>query len=140
MGTLQKLNLTNCRITHSIANNRFQAAELNNHYTNLPTLTARNINAGTVASSSVTVTTTVAHGFYTNQTIVVAGVNPSTYNGTFTITVVNATQFRYIKAGVGAYVSGGTATPSATVTVTNNPGTASDSPSIATNKGWTVTG
>ena len=38
------------------------------------------------------------------------------------------------------YTSLGTAAGAQVVTVTSNPGTTSDTPSIATGKGWTVTG
>jgi len=138
---LQKLTLTNMRWTHSLADNRLDATRLNDHYTNLLTLpTAKNISAGSVVGSTVTITTSTAHTFWSGMTCVIAGVNPSTYNGTFTITVTASNQFTYAKAGVGAYVSGGTATPSATVTVTGNPGTTGDNTTIATAKGWTVTG
>lgn len=141
LGSMQRIEFSNMKWDFNISNNRFQAAELDNIYTDVDTLpTAKTITAGSVAGTTVTITTSGAHSFWTGMRAVVASVNPSTYNGTFTITVTASNQFTYTKSGVGTYVSGGTATPSAVITVTGNPGTASDSPSIATNKGWTVTG
>lgn len=141
IGSMQRIEFSNMKWDFNIASNRFQAAELDNIYTDVDTLpTAKNFSTATVAGSTVTVTTTAAHTFWTGMRAVVAGVNPSTFNGTYTITVTASNQFTYTKSGAGTYVSGGTATPSAVITVTGNPGTASDSPSIATNKGWTVTG
>lgn len=58
------------------------------------TLTA-NISTLTRAGGIATVTTTGNHGFSTGDSIAIANANPSNYNGTSTITVVNATQFTY---------------------------------------------
>lgn len=141
MGNLGRTTITNHKWDHSIANNKMDATRLNDHYTNAFTLpAAANITSGSVAGSTITITTSGAHTFWTGMRAVVAGVNPSTYNGTFTITVTASNRFTYVKAGVGAYVSGGTATPSANITVTANPGTATDNTTIATNKRWTVIG
>ena len=68
-----------------------------------------------VASASwsagiASVTLTNPHGIPlgTTTTIVVSGVSPTGYNGTFTATAYNTTTFQYSVAAPGSYVSGGT--------------------------------
>ena len=56
-----------------------------------PSLTA----SGTAAGSTVTVTCQFPHNLTTNTGVVVAGVDQTGYNGTFTITVTSATVFTY---------------------------------------------
>jgi hypothetical protein len=57
--------------------------------------------AGAIIASLTNVTTTATavtvtnHGLSTGQTITVAGCTPSAYNGTFTVTVVDAATFTY---------------------------------------------
>lgn len=62
------------------------------------------------ATNVATVTTTAAHGFATGDEVIIAGVTPSDYNGTYTITVTGSTTFTYALAisdpGAG---TGGTA-------------------------------
>lgn len=65
------------------------------------------------AANPGVVTTTLNHGFATGQVVVIAGVTPSPYNGTYTITVLTETTF---SVGVntstfGAFASGGVITP-----------------------------
>ncbi len=62
------------------------------------------------AAGVVTVTTAVAHQFVTGDQIVIAGATPGGYNGTFTITVTNATHFTYVNATTGAVTGAVTAT------------------------------
>jgi hypothetical protein len=59
------------------------------------------------------VTTTINHLYSTGQTIAIAGVTPSAYNGTYTITVINEKTFSVGTStiGFGAYSSGGVITP-----------------------------
>jgi trimeric autotransporter adhesin len=87
-----------------------------------PVNTPVNILATTESSSTVTVTTSTAHGFATGEGVVIAGVGLAGYNGTFTITgTPSTTTFTYTDAATGlADSSGGTATigPAGTATVT----------------------
>jgi hypothetical protein len=62
------------------------------------------------AGGTVTLTTVAAHNLSTGQSVTISQVNPSGYNGVFTITFVNATTFTYTAANPGAYVSGGVVT------------------------------
>ncbi len=69
---------------------------------------------GTVSTALFTggdaVVTIGAHTYETGSTIVVAGITPSGYNGTFVLTDVDPDRIRYaVGADPGAYVSGGTA-------------------------------
>jgi DNA-binding beta-propeller fold protein YncE len=67
---------------------------------------------GAVRNSSnvVTITTTAAHGFSVGQTVVIAGVSDTTFNGTFTIaSVPSASTFTYAQTGSNATSGGGTA-------------------------------
>ena len=50
------------------------------------------------AGTTVTVTTTVAHNLNTGDSIVISGVSPSGYNGTFTISVISKTIFSYFSS------------------------------------------
>jgi hypothetical protein len=70
------------------------------------------IAAATESGTTVTITTSANHNFFTGQVITVAGVGVAGYNGTFTITVVDATTFTYTASTSGlANASGGTAGP-----------------------------
>lgn len=51
------------------------------------------------ASDVVTVTTTNTHYYTTGDSIVIAGGSPSTFNGTYTITVTSDTTFTYENSG-----------------------------------------
>src|SRR5205814_2219 len=65
----------------------------------------------TEAGTTVTIATTVAHGFAVGQTVVIAGVGVAGYNGTFTVTSVpSPTTFTYAAAAGLAASGGGTAT------------------------------
>jgi hypothetical protein len=66
----------------------------------------------------VTITTTVAHGLSAGQSVTIAGVGVSGYNGTFPVVAVpNSTQFTYIAGASGLAASGGGTSASATVTI-----------------------
>jgi YVTN family beta-propeller protein len=86
-----------------------------------PTSNTVNINSnGAVrASNVVTITTATAHGFTSGQSVVIAGVSDSSFNGTFTIaTITSATAFTYAQTGPDATSGGGTASSTSnTVTV-----------------------
>lgn len=65
------------------------------------------VTAGSFSAGTITVEIG-AHTYKTGNTVVVAGVNPSGYNGTFVLTSVSPTEILYTAADPGAYVSGGT--------------------------------
>ena len=66
----------------------------------------------------VTITTTSAHGLTAGQTVTIAGVGVSGYNGTFSVlSVLSATQFTYVAGASGLANSGGGTAASATVTI-----------------------
>src|SRR6267378_337183 len=66
----------------------------------------------------VTITTTAAHGLSAGQSVTVAGVGVTSYNGTFPIvSVPSSTQFTYIAGASGLAPSGGGTAASATATI-----------------------
>jgi len=66
----------------------------------------------------VTITTSAAHGLSAGQTVTVAGVGVSGYDGTFPlVSVLSSTQFTYIAGATGLANSGGGTSASATVTI-----------------------
>lgn len=74
-----------------------------------------------------TVTTTLNHGYTTGQTVVIAGVTPTGYNGSFTATVISEAVFTVpIASNPGAYSTGGVVTPNlrnVSVSIYNYPDT-----------------
>ncbi|PYU32753.1 MAG: hypothetical protein DMG28_10485 [Acidobacteria bacterium] len=76
-------------------------------------------NGAVRSSNAVTISTTAAHGFVVGQSVVIAGVTDTSFNGTFTIaTVPSTTTFTYAQTGSNATSGGGTATAgAATVTI-----------------------
>src|SRR5262249_46799671 len=75
------------------------------------TFTANTVTNATWASNVATITTSAAHALTVGQSVAVAGITPSGYNGTFTITSVpTSTTFTYaLTTNPGTYTSGGTA-------------------------------
>jgi hypothetical protein len=70
------------------------------------------ISTATESSTTVTITTSSAHNLSIGQSVVIAGVTNSGYNGTFSITAVpSATTFQYTTGSGLTSSSGGTATP-----------------------------
>ena len=64
----------------------------------------------TESGTTVTITTTAAHGFVAGQTVLISGVSVSGYNGTFTIaSVPSSTTFTYTAGSGLSAGSGGTA-------------------------------
>lgn len=65
------------------------------------------------AANPGVVITDLNHGFVTGDVVTISGVNPGTYDGTYTITVFTNTSFGLgvDTTGFGAYVSGGVVTP-----------------------------
>jgi len=120
------------------------AAQLDEMYTALDNLKA---DITTVSGSGTVITYTVDDitAFVQGRTVTITGVNPGGYNLTnATVGTVNVADKTFLvnNSATGAYVSGGVAslTDNRIITVTGNPGTATDDTSIATNKGWTITG
>lgn len=146
-GNLTKAVFTNMRWTQSVANQALGAAQLDEMYTSLAVLNP-NVTNVTATGSVVTYTVDDIRAFVAARTVTITGVDPVAFNltnvtvGTVTATTGNAGTFTVTNAATGTYVSGGVATlqDNKTITVTGNPGTSGDTPSIATNKGWTVTG
>ena len=129
--------------TTTFASNRLSTTDIDAIFTSIGTIpsakTISVVTPSTPAAGSVQYTTSAAHGFKVGQTVVIAGVTPAGYSGTFTIVAIQSTtQFSVTNATTGAAsLSTPTATISATITTTGNygsPGTTS----IATGKGWTV--
>jgi hypothetical protein len=70
-----------------------------------------NISSAVRASGVVTITTTVAHNFLAGQTVTIAGVSDSSFNGVFVIASLSAVNtLIYLQAGADSSSSGGTAT------------------------------
>ncbi len=72
------------------------------------------ISAITRASNVVTVTTATTHKLQVGQSVVIAGVTASAFNGTFTVTgAADTTHFTYAQTAANASSSGGTASHAA---------------------------
>ena len=143
-GSVGKAKLTGMRWSLAFTNAGMGATELDEMYTALAVL---NPNVTNASGNGTTVTYTVddISAFVAARTVTMTGINPVAYNlASATIATVNIANktFTVTNAATGAFVSGGVATiqDNKTITVAGNPGTASDTPSIATNKGWTVSG
>ena len=144
-GNLNRAKITGNKWTQTFQNCSMGAAQLDEMYTALATL---NPAITTVSGNGTTVTVTVGAGsispFVVGRSVTITAVDPVAYNITGNVASVNAGAgtFTITNAATGVYVSGGVAsiTTDRTITVTGNPGVASDTPSIATNKGWTVVG
>ncbi len=75
-------------------------------------------NGATQNGYLVTITTSAAHGLSTGQSVTIAGVGVTGYNGTFAVvSVPSSTQFTYIAGAAGLASSGGGTAASATVTM-----------------------
>jgi len=93
------------------------------------TMTGRNIKFGTngtatgTGGTSTTARATVAnHGYSSGQSVTIAGSSPSAFNGTFSITVVDANTFTYILGSAqGAATTLGTATANTTTATATAP-------------------
>jgi surface protein len=144
---LGQAKLTGNRWTQTFQNCKMGAAQLNEMYTALAVLNP-NVTNVTAAAGVVTYTVDDIRAFVAARTVTITGVNPVAYNltsvtvGTVTAGAGTTGTFTVTNAATGAYVSGGVAsiTDNRTITVTSNPGVSGDDTTIATNKGWTVTG
>jgi hypothetical protein len=84
--------------------------------------------AGITNANPGVVTTNLNHGYTTGQTVVIAGVTPSAFNGTYTATVLSPTTFSIgvNTSSFGTYTSGGVVTPNlrnVTVSINDYPDT-----------------
>jgi hypothetical protein len=70
--------------------------------------------SGTGSVVTLTFATQSAAPFPPGSTIVVAGMNPTAYNGTFTVTTCSVTQVTFSSTATASFVSGGTVTSSGT--------------------------
>lgn len=143
--SLGRAKITNNKWTQTFQNCQMGATELDEMYTSLATLNPAITNAvGNGTTVTFTVGTSFIRPFVAGRSITITGVDPVAYNITGTIASVSngAGTFTMTNAATGTYVSGGIAsiTSDRTITVTGNPGVASDNPTIATNKGWLVVG
>jgi hypothetical protein len=144
---LGQAKLTGMRWGQSFQNCKMGASQLNEMYTALAVLNP-NVTNVTASAGVVTYTVDDIRAFVAARTVTITGVNPVAYNltsvtvGTVTAGAGTTGTFTVTNAATGAYVSGGVAsiTDNRTITVTSNPGVSGDDPTIATNKGWTVTG
>jgi surface protein len=146
-GNLGQAKLTGMRWTQSFQNCKMGAAQLNEMYTALAVLNP-NVTNVTAAAGVVTYTVADIRAFVAARTVTITGVNPVAYNltsvtvGTVTAGAGTTGTFTVTNAATGTYVSGGIAAlqDNRTITVTGNPGVSGDDTTIATNKGWIVTG
>ncbi|MBF0126447.1 MAG: hypothetical protein HQM02_04465, partial [Magnetococcales bacterium] len=109
---------------------------------NIPNGSASNCTSGTSTTTSSLVAATVSgHGFSSGQNIAIAGVTPTGFNGTYTITVQDANTFKFnTVAPLGVPTAFGTATgqtATATATLTGHGYSAGDAITLA---GATPTG
>ena len=82
---------------------------------------------GITSANPAVVTTSLNHGYSSGQTVTIAGVTPSGFNGTFTATVLSQNTFSIpLNATSLTYVSGGVVTPNlrnVTVSINDYPDT-----------------
>ena len=86
---------------------------------NAATSTSQVMQTITRVGTLATVTTTNPHGLVTGNQIVVSDVTPAAYNGTFKVTVLNATQFTYTMASTPATNATANGTSYAITSITN---------------------
>jgi hypothetical protein len=140
--SLASLPITGLSWTFTVGSAKLSATALDTIYTGLPTLNGYTVSNAVGSGTAIVFTTTTAHGFKVGQVATVTGIaSPAGYNITSkSITAVTSTTFTVSDTTTGTISGTGTARVAGTITVTTNPGTAGDTPTIATNKGWTVTG
>jgi hypothetical protein len=78
-------------VTPSSFNGTFNISEITNNFAIL---------AADRASNIVTIQTDASHGLSNGDIVVVSGCTPSTFNGTFSVTVVDLDEFSYVNVGV----------------------------------------
>lgn len=133
------------RVAHSYQNCNLSSSALNHIYTNLGTAsTGIPIVSAYWSGNYMYFITATPHGLTSNY-YSTSGFSPSGYNRTNTYMTANGNQFYFYTTSnpgvatiLGSIYVGASASTS--ITVTGNPGVSGDNPSIATAKGWTVTG
>jgi hypothetical protein len=90
-----------------------------NWISNASTTTAQQVNSITHVGTLATVTTNVAHNLVTGNQIVMSGITPAAYNGTFIITVTDATHFTYTMLTTPATNATANGTTFAITSITN---------------------
>ena len=143
--SISKNSVTNVYYSWTVANNKLSGARLDEIYTNLPTVFAQGT-AVTFQDTGDTVTLN-NHGFANLRTVSFATITTTTgisINTNYFVRNVTTNTFQLSTTATGAIinlVNNGSGTLNGqTITVTGNWGTATDTPSIATAKGWAVTG
>jgi hypothetical protein len=142
-----KVTVTGNRWSQNFQNCKMGATELDAMYTALSVMNPAVTNV-TASAGVVTYTVADIRPFAASRTVTMTGITPVAYNLTgVTMTTVTPTTgtagtFTVTNAATGTFVSGGIASLVANtlITVTGNPGVATDNPAIATAKGWTVSG
>jgi hypothetical protein len=85
----------------------YTGASLVGQFGVLPTSGKATITAASESGTTVTITTSAAHGYQTGEYVAISGITPTGYTGTFQITVVDATHFTYTAAsGLGTATIG----------------------------------
>jgi hypothetical protein len=84
----------NATLLSSFANSRFEALNGTQIYSTSPSSVAK-ISAATWSNNIATITTMVAHGFYSGEFVTISGVTPSGYNGTYAVAVTSPTTFTF---------------------------------------------
>lgn len=119
---MQHINMTTAGGSFLIACNGQDATTfwngtewINNASTDTPQVMEEITHVGDVA----TVTTADPHGLVTGNQVVISGVTPAAYNGTFSITVVNATTFTYEMASTPSTDATANGTDYAITSITN---------------------
>jgi hypothetical protein len=142
---LERYAATNSSIQVNLMDAELTGSELNTVYTNLATIADVSRTISTITYNwdtfVATYTTTVNHGWVPGKRVMVSGVTPVHFNVGMEIRTVPAlNQFTFTLSGQPAsdYVSGGTVDHDTEVDVSGTEGIASDTPSIATAKGWAV--
>lgn len=81
------------------------------------------VSAATWASNTAAITTPAAHGLSTGQRVAISNVSPAAWNGSYTITVQDATHFSFtLASNPGSYISGGQVSfPLSTVVPSGSP-------------------
>jgi hypothetical protein len=142
---IEKYSATNSRIVVDLSDSELTGAELNTAYTNLATITDTDRTISTITYNwdlmQATYTTTANHGWVEGMRVSVSGVTPAQFNtGEEIEDVPAANKFMWTLTSVPAsdYVSGGSVAHETWIDVYDTEGSTSDTPSIATGKGWMV--
>ena len=140
--SVSKMGITGIKYSFSVATAKLSGTQLDAIYTNLAT-----VGGSVTFTDDGDLVTKTDHGYLNGQTVVFASVTTTTgITAGYTYYVINQTANTFQVASSSGdaalpLTTNGTGTiAAATITVSNNYGTSSDTPSIATAKGWTVTG